>query len=319
MKINNAIILILSIINFLTAQPIKIVGVPIIVSPKDKYFISPKWSPNLKYISVTEPKYNGIYVISLKDKKIHQITDELSAGYKYQWSPDGKFIAAKVNKKQFDKIYSAIKIFEIPSGKFIIIKEYNKDDSGFPLWTKDGKSIYLNFYDQLKMFPVFNKQEQNGYENLIYVKDNKLYLYNPQKDTEINILDQLKIELSNFRIIDTAISPDHNKIAIETTASLVYILSLRENITYKLPDANSVSWSPDSKHLVFCKSTDDGHNFISSDIYISTWDGKNLFQITNTPDKIELSPSWSPDGKWIVYSLFNSGKILIQKITYLEN
>lgn len=55
-------------------------------------------------------------------------------------------------------------------------------------------------------------------------------------------------------------------------------------------------WSPDGRKLAFTQ-----YNYESSKIYITDYRGKNELVLTN--DFVRSSePSWSPDGKWIVFS-----------------
>ena len=66
----------------------------------------------------------------------------------------------------------------------------------------------------------------------------------------------------------------------------------------------SPSWSPDGKRIVFV-SDRDGHLNIRGrsnyDIYVMDADGSNQQNVTNDPSD-DGSPSWSPDGKRIVFS-----------------
>ena len=64
------------------------------------------------------------------------------------------------------------------------------------------------------------------------------------------------------------------------------------------------SWSPDGKRIVFC-SERDGHpdrvpGWFTSEIYVMDADGSNQQNLTNDPSD-DRSPSWSPDGKRIVF------------------
>lgn len=52
----------------------------------------------------------------------------------------------------------------------------------------------------------------------------------------------------------------------------------------------------------------------TSDIYIADFDGKNSYPITKH-NTISLSPSWSPDGKKIAYTSFQSGKAELYEYT----
>jgi Tol biopolymer transport system component len=73
-------------------------------------------------------------------------------------------------------------------------------------------------------------------------------------------------------------------------------------------------WSPDSQYLVYMINTDDGYRYLSSDIYISSADGKEKYQITNTDNWLEMNPDWSSDGKHIVFNTYEEGVIYRIKV-----
>jgi len=67
------------------------------------------------------------------------------------------------------------------------------------------------------------------------------------------------------------------------------------------PLAIDPTWSPDGNELAFVVQDSDGFN-----MYISSADGSNLFQVTNQPGD-DQSPSWSPDGQQLAFQSNRSG------------
>ena len=81
-----------------------------------------------------------------------------------------------------------------------------------------------------------------------------------------------------------------------------------QNLTNNPSDDYSPSWSPDGKRIAFV-SERDGHVIDgrpTSEIYVMEADGGNSQNLTNNPGN-DRDPSWSPDGKRIVFSSQRDG------------
>ncbi len=66
----------------------------------------------------------------------------------------------------------------------------------------------------------------------------------------------------------------------------------------------SPSWSPDGKRIAFVSDRDghvDANGWLTAEIYVMDDDGGNPQNLTNNPSD-DRTPSWSPDGKRIVFS-----------------
>ncbi len=82
-----------------------------------------------------------------------------------------------------------------------------------------------------------------------------------------------------------------------------------QNLTNDPRDDSFPSWSPDGKRIVFSSDRDGFKNddlVITSEIYVMDADGDNPQNLTN--DNFEdRHPSWSPDGKRIIFSSKRDG------------
>ena len=64
------------------------------------------------------------------------------------------------------------------------------------------------------------------------------------------------------------------------------------------------AWSPDGQKITFMSFRNE-HEFqgwgITGDIWVMNVDGTSPINLTQSPDRVDRSPSWSPDGKQIVF------------------
>lgn len=70
---------------------------------------------------------------------------------------------------------------------------------------------------------------------------------------------------------------------------------------YRLQSVGDAHVSPDGKWIVYTISTiDSAKDKRNSDVWMSSWDGKEQVQLTSSPES-ESQPRWSPDGKYISF------------------
>jgi len=96
-----------------------------------------------------------------------------------------------------------------------------------------------------------------------------------------------------------SISPDNTKLCFVDKDDL-YITDLNGTIYTFVKEARAPKWSPDGKWITFMRDSDDGYRFTASEIFILRVKDNAIFQMTYTEDRIEMSPSWSPDGMQII-------------------
>ena len=82
-------------------------------------------------------------------------------------------------------------------------------------------------------------------------------------------------------------------------------------LTRHLQYDSAPAWSPDGKKIAFMSYRDEhrfqGWGSINGEIYVMDADGTNPINLTQSPERADGSPSWSPDGKQIVFHVFEQG------------
>jgi Tol biopolymer transport system component len=116
------------------------------------------------------------------------------------------------------------------------------------------------------------------------------------------------------------LSPDGTKIATIDMRGSIVVMDTSGNELANIGGGDILKrgpagcWSPDSKLIVYQVTKESEYDIEESEIFIVNWDGTGKKQITNTPDEIELEPSWSPDGTMIACVSLNTGKIFVIKV-----
>ena len=114
-------------------------------------------------------------------------------------------------------------------------------------------------------------------------------------------------------------SPDGKRIAFTSErdgSDEIYVMDAdggnQQNLTNHPGRDYSPSWSPDGKRIAFVSDRDrflDIHGFPTSEIYVMDADGENPQNLTNNRHD-DRSPSWSPDGKRIVFLSYRDGHFI---------
>ena len=178
----------------------------------------------------------------------------------------------------------------------------NRGDDWSPSWSPDGKRIiFVSDRDgHPDVIPGWFTSE-------IYVMDADGG--NPQNLTNTPLLDDKS----------PSWSPNGKRIAFMSRRKGnftfgIYVMDADGGnqliLTNNPLDDRNPSWSPNGKQIVFASSRDGhfrGASGITSEIYVMDADGQNVQKLTNNRG-YDSSPSWSPDGKKILFHSERDGK-----------
>jgi Tol biopolymer transport system component len=265
------------------------------VTGDGEHYSKPQWSPDGSKLMFTTEHNQGVYVLSLDQRKLTTVTTLPFVGYNATWHSDGKSIVVQEKKKSDmdNSSYFQTKRLEITTGKLLATDKIAEKQIVFgKRSTAVGKvirvqpvEVYINADLQLMAI-------QDGKETRITQDDGQYY--NP------------------------LISPDGSKVAVHK-GSNVYVFSLLNPGTKPVDLGTGIasSWMPDGQSiLAFMDETVDGHTISNSELHQLFLNGsKNKAQLTNTRNVIEMWPSVSPDGKRIAFSDEKSGDIFIANLT----
>ena len=142
-----------------------------------------------------------------------------------------------------------------------------------------------------------------------YSRFDKIVINNLLESSE-----QVIVPIENAEIINLTMSPDNTHIAFELMGGKLYSMNIDGTNLVDLGKGNRPRWSFDSRKIIYMIAEDDGHTFKASDIYSINADGTQKKNLTNTDDFIELNPCFAPDGKSLVFDVYNDGSIYLMNI-----
>jgi Tol biopolymer transport system component len=272
----------------------------------DKDLLSAIWSPDGSLLALTEAKYTGILLMDTRTAQITALTQEACAGYRFAWSPDGRFIAYKalVDPETSQK---AIKLADLRTGEIRQLSAVSAD-VGVPTWLTDGRVGYtfegdfLIVDDRGRILETIPDIASNV---VAASNDGRWLLYNDSQDRmwAYHLTDGERFQATpdGQRFYNPVWSPTEPVAIVDELGGPFSRLDIATGTLGALDDGNHYAWSPDGQRIVYDVTTDDGHDITSADIYLINRDGSGKTALTATSDELEMYPSWSPQDR-IVYS-----------------
>ena len=293
------ILILLSTAVFAQQSSIRIAG------GNGEIYFAPVYSPDGSMLAFTSENYKGLWVYNFSDRTTAQITDEAAAGFGFSWSQDSRSILTRVARFEDLKRFNAVKIFDAATGESKNLSGYKTFMPVLPGWSNGDTRVYT-YTKKLEVYLTGKTAKAGALQKSAFVMNNKVAVgdaasgnfrtFEPFKDVDY---------------INLSMSPDGSKIVFEIIGGNMWVINADGTGLTDLGNGYRPKWSFDSRSIVYMLTKDDGHGITASDIYIVSADGTGRKQVTDTSDKLEMNPSFSHDGKSIVYDEGSDGSIYI--------
>ncbi len=282
----------------------------------EKSLMQPRWSPDGKFIAMTGDNFKGIQLYRLDDQVVIPLTEERAAGFGLTWSPVGNAIVSRVARFDNNRRLNAIKLYDINRKNEQIVFDYTNTTPGLPAWNQKGTAILALINDEVRLFSVSdNPTVQKAVpESPVPLIDGDVMVIVQGSDTG----DQILKTRTRSRILNATLSPDGEKVAYENYGGNMHVMNIDGSNDVDLGLGYRPRWHPDSQHLVYMITSDDGHHITKSDLYTIRIDGQNKTWLQFPENRLEMNPDWSPDGNWITYDVSELGAVYKIKVKSSE-
>jgi serine/threonine protein kinase/Tol biopolymer transport system component len=246
-------------------------------------------SGNSAYLSstfVANIAPSSLYVVSVADGKLSQITDNTSLNTSPVWTSDNTHLLFVSNRDGTRDIY-----------------ELSVDRSGRPEGGPQRLTTGLNVYT----IGLSADLKNLAYSVLTY-SANVWSIRIPERNS-VSVTDAVQVTTGNQAIEGLAVSRDGQWLAYDSNREGnqdIYKISLKGGepiqITTDPNDDFLPSWSPDGRMIAF-------YSFRTGnrDLFVMSSDGSHQQQITHDPAQ-ERYPDWSPDGNQLVFYSDKTGR-----------
>lgn len=265
----------------------------------DGGFLNPVWSPTssdmVAFISSDDP---GTFVASVESGVSTKLSNE-TAGFKFFFTSDGKDIVYR--DWIGDRL--AVRRIDTTTGEAYTLSQGS--DLGLPQEVGPG---VVQFRDRRlnKKFEVskgISTAASSHSRPFAYQLNDQIFV------VAGGVTRQITSEGGKYFL--PFVSPDGSKVLYQEISQGIFVSDLESGKTIHIGLGDDPSWSPDGQFITYEVTQDDEASVIASDLYVSDLTGRTV-KLTDTPTELEMRPSWSADGRRIVFD--SNGAIYVAEI-----
>ena len=280
----------------------------------------PQWSPDgTKLAFVSE---GWLCVVDVERKReVKKVARIGRAGF--AWSDSNEFAICEFERDTSGEVVIH-KTLTMKGEEKLVRKEVNKNElirniSGLtelpdgtlgyyePFDPRGGKKVF-HIIKQGKLKPEDALKQMKVTTTKGYVGDGAIIL------ESVDGTIRKKVTKGKATYAFPKLSPDRTKLTCINHRGEILVMDIEGNILANLGRGEWEQWSPDSKQIVYAMTEQSEFYIEASELYVVNTDGTGKVQLTNTPNVIEVSPSWSPDGTKITCKSLRTAKMFVIKL-----
>ena len=291
--------------------PLRIARV-IDVTDGSTIYMQPIWSPDGRKLAFTKSGFKGLYVRNADGSgPIKEITSAAYSGYKPVWTSDSK---ALVLRTRTGIVGQSITSIDVETGEVKTLVE-RAAHPGQPKRNAYG-NVTIDVDGEMKVLdPVTGGLESmDGYYSAERPCSLDVSLEMDSRNLRMWILEGEGTRRTEFpyEVVLANMSPTRDRVAFKRLDGNLYVSRLDGSSLENLGRGSSWEWSRDGTRLVYIGAIREGEGTTTaSELFVANADGSGVEQISDTPEIVEMFPSWSPDGMRIAYSTHRAGKICV--------
>ncbi len=229
----------------------------------------------------TSNNFKGLWLYSLGEEKVVELSSKNGAGYQPLITDEYIFFKSKESQNTLNRI-------AVLSKNKTSINLPSKEQTPKEYYACEGTSLLLEA-----------KTSSDLYKIILVYRDGR----------------QIEIApLGKRNYLNVSLSPDQTKLLFRVSGMGSFVTQLDGTIIKEYKNAEFPIWFTKNK-ILFAEVSDDGHQYVASELYIADINKKKKINLTSSTDDIALYPNVNGMGNKVVFNTPNGQVYLISLVT----
>lgn len=269
-------------------------------------YVSAQVSPDGNWVAMSGAQYGALVAAPLVEENGRlrigttlTLSESRGSGYGFSWTSDGRVIARVYQGEGVGKEAQLVAFSPQAQGSNVLTRQTDMPappivrGASIAVAAPSGEALLVD--ESVQAVP--------------FAQEERLVLVGPNGTTE------LFADVDGRPLLNVVVSTS-GRVAFEIVGGDLMSIDLDGTDLVSHGRGEQASWSPDGQWLAFVRTSDDGHQMLSSDVWIDSPDGGQAKVLSETTGRIELHPTWGPGGRSLLYHELERGLIEVLPLTY---